>query len=385
MANAPQDPMRRRSFLLSTGGAIAGSGMLSGLASARAPRASASMVPGADAQPDAVRRWSGHRGPCVIASGNGLPATLRAWEVMSGGADPVDAVVQGVTLVEDDPNDMSVGLGGLPNEDGVVQLDASVMHGPTHKAGAVACLERIRNPSQVALLVLKTTDHILLVGEGARVFALRHGFKEENLLTDAARRAWLRWKSNLSPDDDWLNPEQMDFQVADLHGRDAARSGATGLGPVPATTGTIHCSAVNAEGNLAGCTTTSGLSWKIPGRVGDSPIVGAGMYVDNDVGAAGATGRGEAVIANCGAFNIVREMEAGKDPTDACLAVLRRIADKTLEKRNRDERGRPNFNVSVYAVRKDGAYGAACLLPGGSFAVHDGVENRVWRCPALLA
>lgn len=303
---------------------------------------------------------------------------------MQGGADPVDAVVEGVTLVEDDPNDSSVGLGGLPNEDGVVQLDASVMHGPTHKAGAVACLEGIKNPAKVALLVLKTTDHILLVGEGAKRFALRHGFKEENLLTEDSRRAWLRWKASLSPNDDWLDADQMDFQVAALHGREAATPGPVALGPVPHTTGTINCSAVNAEGNLGSCTTTSGLSWKIPGRVGDSPIVGAGMYVDNAVGAAGATGRGEAVIANCGAFSIVRQMESGKTPTEACLAVLKQIADRTLEKRNRDDRGRPNFNVSLYGVRKDGAYGSACLLPGGSFAVHDGVEARVWRCPALL-
>ena len=326
----------------------------------------------------------------MIASGNGLGAVRRAFDAMSAGADPVDAVVQGVTLVEDDPNDNSVGLGGLPNEDGVVQLDASVMHGPTHKAGAVACLEGIRNPSQVALLVLKTTDHILLVGEGAKRFALRHGFKEENLLTDESRRAWLRWKASLSPNDDWLDPEQMDFEVAALHGRDltpgpTAAAGRAPLGPVPWTTGTINCSAVNADGNLGSCTTTSGLSWKIPGRVGDSPIVGAGMYVDNAVGAAGATGRGEAVIANCGSFSIVREMENGRSPTEACLAVARRIADRcVLEHRNRDERGRPNFNVSLYAVRKDGAYGAACLLPGGTFAVHDGTEARVWACPSLF-
>jgi N4-(beta-N-acetylglucosaminyl)-L-asparaginase len=379
----------RRSFLASAGvlAAAAAAGRAAGQPGARQSRA---------AQPDAVRAWADHRGPCVIASGNGLNAVQRAFDVMMGGADPVDAVVAGVTLVEDDPNDNSVGLGGLPNEDGVVQLDASVMHGPTHKAGAVACLEGIRNPAKVALLVLKTTDHILLVGEGARRFALRHGFEEENLLTEESRVAWLRWKAGLSPQDDWLNPEQMDFEVAGVNRRDegAERTLATAgreghpvyAGyPVPWTTGTINCSAVNGEGNLASVTTTSGLSWKIPGRVGDSPIVGAGMYVDNAVGAAGATGRGEAVIANCGGFSIVREMENGLTPTEACLAVAKRIADRcVLEKRNRDARGRPNFNVSLYAVRKDGAYGAACLLPGGSFAVRDGAGARVERCVALF-
>lgn len=412
----------RRSFIVSASGALAALAA-SNTARANKPFATGALTP-ASSQPESLRRWAEHRGPCVIASGNGITATQRAWEVMSAGADPIDAVVQGVTLVENDPNDNSVGYGGLPNEDGVVQLDASVMHGPTHKAGAVACLEGIKNPSQVALLVLKTTDHILLVGEGAKRFALRHGFTEENLLTEASRKAWLRWKSGLSPTDDWLDPDQMDFQVAglnapnaidatDANGPGAQALGSSGgpglqpgssggpdlqpgfrgrdfqtgiapLGPIPYTTGTINCSALNSASNLGSCTTTSGLSWKIPGRVGDSPIVGAGMYVDNAVGAAGSTGRGEAVIANCGAFNIVREMESGKTPTEACLAVLKRIADKTLEHRNRDERGRPNFNVSFYALRKDGAYGSACMLPGGSFCVHDGTENRTWACPSLF-
>lgn len=393
--NAAMSQIPRRSFIVSATGALAG---LTAASAAARPSAGSPRPALTNLQPDALRRWADHRGPCVISSGNGITATQRAWEVMAAGADPVDAVVAGVTLVENDPGDNSVGLGGLPNEDGVVQLDASVMHGPTHKAGAVACLEGIKNPAQVALLVLKTTDHILLVGEGAKRFALRHGFVEENLLTDASRRAWLRWKASLSPDDDWLDPDQMDFQVAGLNAPTGDQPRAQALGSsasrelasfddtlaIPYTTGTINCSALNAASNLGSCTTTSGLSWKIPGRVGDSPIVGAGMYVDNAVGAAGSTGRGEAVIANCGASSIVREMESGKSPTDACLAVLQRIADKTLEKRNRDARGRPNFNVSFYALRKDGAYGAACLLPGGSFCVHDGTENRKWPCPSLF-
>jgi N4-(beta-N-acetylglucosaminyl)-L-asparaginase len=296
-------------------------------------------------------------------------------ELITQGADPVDAVVEGVTIVEDDPEDMSVGFGGLPNEDGVVQLDASVMHGPTHKAGAVACIENIRNPAKVALLVLKRTDHVLIVGEGAKKFALRMGFKEENLLTDKAREAWLRWKANMSRDDDWLNDDEMDWDVRKL----------SDAGDAPFTYGTINCSAVNDKGNLAGVTTTSGLSWKIPGRVGDSPIVGAGMYVDNAVGAAGATGRGEAVIQNCGAFSIVREMEHGATPTQACLNVAKRIADNTRQKRLLDSRGRPNFGVSLYALRKDGAYGAACLHPGGSFAVMDSTgRHEVIRCTPLF-
>jgi N4-(beta-N-acetylglucosaminyl)-L-asparaginase len=296
-------------------------------------------------------------------------------EAIRNGADPVDAVVAGVKLVEDDPSDHSVGYGGLPNEDGVVQLDASVMHGPTHKAGAVAALEGIRNPSEVALLVLKRTDHILLVGEGAKRFALRMGFVEENLLTDEAREIWLRWKQNNSRNDDWLNDDESDFPPA-AHTRAQPTQ--------PFTYGTINCSGVNAEGMLASCTTTSGLSYKIPGRVGDSPIVGAGMYVDNEVGAAGATGRGEAVIANCSAYEIVRAMSDGLSPTAACLRALERLASRTREKRLLDAAGKPNFNVMVYALRKDGAYGAAALSPGGRFAVHDSAGPRHLDAPSLF-
>jgi len=318
-----------------------------------------------------------HRGRCSIASGNGIPAVTRAMEMIAEGVDPVDAVVEGVTIVENDPDDMSVGYGGLPNEDGVVQLDASVMHGPTHKAGAVACIENIKNPAKVALQVLKRTDHVLIVGEGAKRFALRHGFTEENLLTERAREAWLRWKRNLNPSDDWLDDNQLDFDASQ------GRRGEMDEQPLEFTYGTINCSGVTDDGMLAGVTTTSGLSWKIPGRVGDSPIVGAGMFVDNAVGAAGATGRGEAVIQNCGAFSIVREMESGKTPTEACLAVLKRIADNTRQKRLLNDRGEPNFGVTCYALRKDGAYGSATMRGRGRFAVHDGDGAKLVECARL--
>lgn len=309
----------------------------------------------------------------VISSGNGLPAVNRAMELLRGASDPLDAVVAGVTLVEDDPDDMSVGYGGLPNERGVVELDASVMHGPTHKAGAVAALQNIRNPAQVALAVLKRTDHVMLVGEGALEFARAHGFTEQNMLTDRARRAWLRWKENLNPRDDWLDTDQH-----------IKPGGAGGSDDVPFTDGTIHVSAVDARGDLGACTSTSGLSYKLPGRVGDSPIVGAGMYVDNAVGAAGATGRGEAVIQNCGSFAIVERMRAGASPTDACFDVLKRIADNTKQKRLLDPQGRPNFNVTFYALRKDGAYGSASMWKGGSYAVHDAQNHRVLQSQWLF-
>ena len=358
--------MNRRSFLAASGVTVAA-------AAVRRARA----VPLAPA-PQPADRSAGdkHRGPCVVSSANGQRAVDKAMAMIADGADPVDTVVQGVAIVESDPDDMSVGYGGLPNEQGVVQLDSSVMHGPTHKAGAVAALENIKNPAQVALKVLKRTDHVLLVGAGALAFAKAQGFKEENLLTDKARRAWLRWKQNLSPRDDWLDDEQMDFKDS--------RGASLGPDGVPYTWGTINCSALNDDGDLASVTTTSGLSYKIPGRVGDSPIVGAGMYVDNAVGAAGATGRGEAVIQNCGSFSVVDRMAGGLGPTEACLAVLKRIAERTKQKRLLDSRGRPNFQVTFYALRKDGAYGCASMRPGARFAVHDGAASRIEHAPSLL-
>lgn len=356
----------RRRFLIASGLAAASPALV------RPARAGAS-VAGARSRRQPGHAGDEHRGPCVIASGNGLAAVEKAMADMKAGADPVDAIVAGVGIVEADPNDMSVGYGGLPNEEGVVQLDSSVMHGPTHKAGAVAAIENIMHPAQVALLVLKHTDHVMIVGEGAKRFALAHGFKEENLLTDRARQAWLRWKRNLSPNDDWLD----DDQTVTGGKQQGARA------DIPFTYGTIHCSAVDARGDLSGCTTTSGLSWKIPGRVGDSPIVGAGMYTDNEFGSAGATGRGEAVIQSCGAYEAVQAMGRGMTPTEACLHVLERIASRTKRKDLLDDRGRPNFGVTMYAVRKDGAYGSAAITRG-TFAVHDGNEARVLRSTPLF-
>ncbi len=413
MPPTPTDPAHsRRTFLAASGIA------LTGIAAAHAqPPASGGSNPGSTPRPPlppglpdrGPQVGDAHRGPCVIASGNGPNATARAFQVMSAGVDPAEAVVAGVKLVEDDPNDSSVGYGGLPNEEGVVELDASVMHGPTHKAGAVAGLRNIKNPAAVALRVLQRTDHVLLVGEGALRFAKAHGFMEENLLTPESHAAWLRWRESLikdggadSPDawinrresiqgDDWLNPDERDWprpgrkSLEEFLAEERRGAAAPDTGPVPFTYGTIHCAAVNADTDIGACTTTSGLSWKIPGRVGDSPIVGAGMYCENAVGAAGSTGRGESLIVNCGAFSIVQFMAQGLTPTQACLAALKRIADNTIEKRLRNDKGRPNFNASVYALRKDGAYGGACLYPGGTFAVttSDGA-TKVHPCTPLF-
>lgn len=298
----------------------------------------------------------------VIASGNGMRAVDKAVELLRNGSDPLDAVIAGVNIVEEDPNDMSVGYGGLPNEDMEVELDASVMHGPTHNAGAVAGLKHIKTPSKVAKLVMERTDHALLIGEGALKFAKAHGFKEENILTDKARERWLDWKEKLSDRDDWFPPkEEIDQEVRE----------------VLLYHGTINCCALDANGNLAGVTTTSGLSYKIPGRVGDSPIIGAGLYVDNDVGAAGSTGRGEANILNCGSFTVVEFMRQGSSPQEACLKTLERIAQTSMRQPHLlDDEGKPRFGLSFYAVNKKGEYGSARMWSGGRYVVHDGTASR---------
>jgi N4-(beta-N-acetylglucosaminyl)-L-asparaginase len=325
--------------------------------------------------------------PVAVSSANGLKAVELAVQRMTAGADPLDAAIAGVNLVEDDPNDMTVGYGGVPNEEGVVQLDSSVMHGPTARAGAVASLEGVRNPSKVAKLVMETTDHVLLVGPGARHFATMNGFANENLLTEKARKVWLFWKQNLSDKDKWLepDPEHYDPEVKafiEEFGWDEFRK--------PRSGGTIHLSAVDARGNLAGCTSTSGLFFKMPGRVGDSPIIGAGCFTDNEVGSAGSTGRGEANILVSGGHLTVEFMRQGKHPRDACLMTLERIAKTTREKRLLDAKGRPDFSVRFYAVSKRGEYGSASMYgwnrigKRAQFAVADSSGARKEDCAFLF-
>jgi N4-(beta-N-acetylglucosaminyl)-L-asparaginase len=300
------------------------------------------------------------------------------------GADPLDAVIAGVNMVELDPDDMTVGLGGLPNEEGVVQLDASCMHGPSRRAGAVGCLEGIATPSLVAKAVMDHTDHIFLVGAGAKKFALEMGFKEQSLLTDKSREAWLRWKSGLNPNDNWLDtpadsaPHRPRLTPAGQHGAQQRTNDHVYYDErgVPYTFGTINMNAVDVRGDIGSVTTTSGLSWKIPGRVGDSPIIGAGQYCDNDVGAAGSTGRGEANIKVCGAFLAVELMRQGKSPEEALLEVMRRVI-KMTEARLLDPKGRPYFDLNYYAVSKDGRYAGSSAYEGSHFAVCDSKGPRL--------
>lgn len=334
----------RRDFLRS--GAVLGTAALAGIPSLRAGAPSAVGAPGLRA----------------IASGNGLRATDKAMELLRAGADPLDAVIAGVNIVEDDPNDMSVGYGGLPNEEGEGELDASVMHGPTHASGAVAAIKHIRNPSKVAKLVMERTNHCLIAGEGALKFALAYGFHKEDLLTEKSREAWLRWKESLSDKDAWYEAPAKDFP--------------TGVREALSTYGTINCLGLDAKGDLGGVTTTSGLSWKRPGRVGDSPIIGAGLYVDNAIGAAGSTGFGEVNILNLSSFHIVQLMGQGMSPEQACLKQMERVADKArLNPRLHGPDGKPNFGMSYYALNKKGEFGAAMMTGPAKFAVHDGTAN----------
>lgn len=338
----------------------------------------------------------------VISSANGLKASARAMDVLKAGGDTLDAVVACVNIVEEDPNDTSVGYGGLPNELGVVELDASVMHGPTRRAGSVASIRNIKCPSKVAKLVMEQTDHVMLVSQGALDWAKAMGFKEENLLTERARLAWVAWKQSLRDgegNNNWT--DGLDAPDKPASPGAAARlkemfpqfddemiAWAQHVAKYPPT-GTINCLALNTKGEMSGTTTTSGLAWKIPGRVGDSPIIGAGLYVDQEVGAAGSTGRGEENIRVVGAHTIVENMRHGMSPKEACLDCLKRI----VRNFNGDKAKLNRFDINFYALRKDGAYGGAALWSGRPrrgggftsprFAVNDGVP-RLEDCVFLM-
>ena len=330
--------------------------------------------------------------PVVVSSANGHryknkgPVTCveHAFALMTKGSDVLDAVIAGVNIVELDPEDTSVGYGGLPNAEGVVQLDASVMHGPKKRAGAVASLEGVRTPSLVAQKVMDQTDHHLIVGKDAQIFARNMGFPiEADLNSETSRARWLEWKRRTDPLH-YLDPIKREAALRQVE-RDMV---AEGLVDPNHFYGTINCNGVNARGDICGVTTTSGLAWKIPGRVGDSPILGAGLYVDGDVGAAGSTGRGEANLYNLCSFLIVEEMRRGKHPKDAGLEALKRIKANTIEKRLLNERGEPNFNINFYILNRKGEYaGVAMYSPSArpsQFAVCDEKGPRLETSEPLL-
>jgi N4-(beta-N-acetylglucosaminyl)-L-asparaginase len=305
--------------------------------------------------------------PVVIASANGnrfknggdMTCVQKAFTMMTQGADALDALIAGVNIVELDPLDTSVGYGGLPNADGIVQLDSSCMHGPKKRAGAVAALEGVRTPSLVAKAVMEQTDHHLLVGAGAQTFARSLGFKiEDDLNTEQSRKLWLEWKRRTDPLH-YLDPQKR----AEAGNRVMMEMVAEGLIDPQHIYGTINCDGINAKGEICGVTTTSGLAWKIPGRVGDSPILGAGLYVDGEVGAAGSTGRGEANLYNLCSFLIVENMRRGMHPKDAGLDACRRIKANTIEKRLLNNKGNPNFNINFYALNAKGEYAGVSMYP----------------------
>lgn len=290
--------------------------------------------------------------PLIITSHSnetGKNAMNAGWEILSKGGSAVDAVEKAANVIEVDPEDTTVGYGGLPNENGIVQLDSSFMDGKTYSAGAVACLENIKNPSSVAKLVMQHTDHVLLVGKGALDFAKAWGFQEENLLTEKARKIWLRWKEEMSPNDDWGAPEHLqNIMKKESYWRD--------FPGIEHHYGTTNVLAIDSNGDIAGCTTTSGLSFKLNGRVGDSPIIGAGLYVDNEVGAAGATGRGEDVIKSCASYYIVMRMKEGRTPQQACEDALLMIVE-------RYKKVNPDFypTEKFVAINKYGEAGCATM------------------------
>ncbi|MEO6711203.1 MAG: N(4)-(beta-N-acetylglucosaminyl)-L-asparaginase [Planctomycetota bacterium] len=366
----------RRALLTATGAAAA---TFACATVGATPRASGTQQSG---QKQSGARASRTEYPVMVGSANALAGMQAHYAALSAGGAPLDVAIEVVKVVEADPTDHSVGLGGLPNERGVVQLDAACMHGPTHNSGAVACIENILHPSEVARLVMERTDHCLLVGQGAYEFARAHGHPHVDLLTDEAREMWLKWKEASSKDDDWLEPPaqpQKETRTGFLDGPSLLTASRLRERGIAHTWGTIHCSALGKNGDIACTTTTSGLSWKIPGRVGDSAIIGAGLYCDMEAGSAGSTGRGEASVLSNGSFAIVELMRQGASPREAGLELLRRIVRQVQRQAKWQPAlmradGTPDFNIHFYVLGLDGTTAGLALHRGDGgarFAVAD--------------
>jgi len=314
----------------------------------------------------------------LVGSHNALTGMQQHYSRLLAGAEPLDVAIDIVKLVEADPNDKSVGLGGLPDEDGNVTLDAACMHGPTHNAGSVACIQNILHPSEVARLVMERTDHVMLVGEGAYRFARSHGHPHVDLLTEETRQIWMAWKESMSDKDDRLPPRKKPDDkktgwMVDWHGE---RVAVTDLFGAKRPTGTVHVSGLGTNGDVACTTTTSGLAWKIPGRIGDSPIIGAGLYCDQEAGSAGGTGRGEAAILAHASSACIELMRGGKPPLEAGLEVLRRVVRQTQrmaawQPELVDKDGRPTFDLHLYVLGLDGTFAGVNLSGGGQYAAAD--------------
>ncbi|MGA2419588.1 MAG: N(4)-(beta-N-acetylglucosaminyl)-L-asparaginase [Candidatus Acidiferrum sp.] len=371
---------RRKFFLTSlAGSAAAGASSLFG--KTRAPG-----EPPDDAREISSSAAAAGKRPVIISSTNGLHALGRGMDILQKGGDTLDAAIAAVTVVEDDPNDTSVGFGGLPNEEGETELDASVMHGPTRRAGSVASVRRIKNVALLAKTVMEKTNHVMIVGEGAHRFAVDEGFPDMSLTTEKSRLAWLAWKASTSrnwrPGTDSPEWNEKMAGLFDTPEKQGWRAEIEQLVVHPPT-GTINCLAVNEKGEISGTTTTSGLAWKIPGRVGDSPIIGAGLFVDGEVGGAGSTGKGEENIKIAGGHTIVEMMRKGMSPTDACLEALHRVARNY----NNDKKRLSTFHIFFYALNVDGVHGAASLWRNtydrtkhSTYAVHEGGEARLVNC-----
>ena len=355
-------------------------------------------VEGQDSPDKNSKTQSPGKRPIMISAGNGFNYLDDAYDFLKNGGDTLDAAIRVVKGPENDPNDQSVGLGGIPNEEGVVELDACCMHGPTRRAGSVGGVRNIKNVSMVAKAVMEHTGHVMLVGEGAERFTVAMGFPRENLLTERSRKTWLLWKEYHSTDD-WWGPgladprwkaldntsqnelwrerlQKLEQRAADLGIEPEFRLEAIRRVVFPPT-GTIHCSALNEKGEISGITTTSGLAYKLPGRVGDSPIIGAGCYTDQDVGSAGATGSGEENIKVAGAHTIVENMRRGMSPHEAGMDSLKRI----VRNYNGDVNKLRFVDMTYYVLRKDGAFAGVSLWEGyepgkpHKIAIHDGTRR----------
>jgi N4-(beta-N-acetylglucosaminyl)-L-asparaginase len=379
--------MTRRDFVKTATASMTAGAALPAGADAAAAR-SAEILVQRTIRPVVISDYSGYE----FKNGGTENAVTRAFRLITEGKDVLDALIAGVNIPELDPLETGIGYGALPNANGVVELDASCMHGPTKRAGAVAGIEGVRTPSLVAKAVMENTDHHLLVGHGAREFARQMGFKvEDDLNTENSRRLWLEWKRRIDPEH-WLDPKGEGRQPKDRHEKDPGDAAAhllvdaawesralaagrsmvrDGLVREGSFWGTINCDGVGPNGDVCGVTTTSGLAWKIPGRTGDSPILGAGLYVDNAVGAAGSTGRGEANLYNLSSFLIVESMRRGLSPKDAGMEALKRIKANTVERRLLNSKGNPNFNIRFFVLNTRGEFAGVAMYHAGEtkFAV----------------